>query len=89
MLGRYLGVQCSKRCEQLLAMAYVLERRQIVQLAHHIVNDSSRSAERVAKALLALPEEEATRVVQETLSNAGISMKSPLGNGGLVSEGCA
>ena len=72
MLSSVIGIQCSKRCELLLALAYLSDPERVVSVAHCIANDSARSAIRIAKALLALPVEQGARLARETLAREKI-----------------
>jgi hypothetical protein len=72
MLRESLSIAVSERCELLLALAHVMARDRVVEIAHTIANDPTRSAVRLAEALLALPDSEATALCVQTLEQVGM-----------------
>jgi len=74
MLASRLNVKCSKRCEYFVAMAIVFSPTRVVELAHRLVQDQGRSALQMAKAVSALPEDEARSIAISTLCELGFSL---------------
>lgn len=76
MLREMLQVSCSERCELLLALTNIVARERLLECAHVLVTDPSRSAVQLAERLLALPDREARELSLATLSSAGIAIPS-------------
>lgn len=72
MLARTVEIPCSKRCELVLALAYLQARQNMVAIAHCLSNDREKTAVAFAKKLLSLPESSATALAKQTLDNAGV-----------------
>ena len=67
MIADYFGIVCSKRCELLLAFAYLRKESSMVDLAHRIINDGEMSAIRLAESLSVLPRVEGELLARQTL----------------------
>ncbi|MFN8389856.1 MAG: hypothetical protein U0136_06170 [Bdellovibrionota bacterium] len=72
MIAKLFGVDCSPRCETVLALAKVLGARTVVPLAYRLANDREQSAIRLARGLDELPNEEARVLSLATLHRAGV-----------------
>lgn len=68
MLGSIFGISCSRRCEQLLALAFIRDPTSVVSVAHRLANDAELSAVRLAMALSALPIDRAMLLARETIN---------------------
>lgn len=66
-LANKLGVECSRRCELLLAYTYEKSPERVVSVARHLGSDANNSAMKLAIALSELPTELAKELVGETL----------------------
>ena len=68
MLSSVFGISCSRRCEQLLALAFIKDPRSVVAVAHRLANDAELSAVRLATALCELPADRALLLARETIN---------------------
>jgi len=71
MLAKTFGIECSKRCERLLAFAYLEGRDKVKKIAYCVSNDCELSAVRLAERLSSLPEAKAVELSEDTLRMQG------------------
>ncbi len=55
MLREHFGIQCTKRCEEILALAYLNKRVDAVAVAHTLPSSERANAVKLAQALLGVP----------------------------------
>ena len=68
MIAAAAGVHCTKRCETVLAIAYVMAQDSLVSIAHRLANDKDKSAIALAKKLVSMPSERARALALQTIS---------------------
>ncbi len=73
MLAETLGINCSKRCELLIAYTCIREPENIVRIAYRLGNDGDLSAVQLARRLQDLPPDVAQGMSVRTLVEAGLA----------------
>ena len=72
MIAEHFGVACSSQCELVLALGTLINKANLVPLAHRLANDRDRSAVRLAQAISEMPAEDAELLSRLTLQRSGI-----------------
>lgn len=72
MLALHFGIDCSRRCELLLAFSYLHNPRELIPIASRLQNDERNSARLLAKALDQVSANEANHLARMTLIAAGV-----------------
>jgi|GEM_PF-5633859 len=71
MLSEVLRIKVSKRCQYLLALAFLKRPDEIKTIAAYLESDDKFSAIKLAEALAVLPEKQARELCEQTLSAIG------------------
>lgn len=74
MISRTFGIECTRRCELVLALANIKSRPSLIAIAERLQSDGSQSALTLASLLDAMPEHQAKVLSLRTLERANLKL---------------
>jgi hypothetical protein len=75
MIAKTLGVTCSKKCELVLALAFIKAPEELVQIAYRLATDADASAIRLARMMINLSPLVTEVLAKQTLRRAGYDVR--------------
>jgi hypothetical protein len=86
MIANKLEINCSKNCELLLSLCYLLSPSKLESVASSLSKDPDSSAGFLARAINNLPQEKAYQLSEETLGSIGIFPAEPKSENNFLKE---
>lgn len=86
MIASKLEINCSKNCELLLSLCYLLSPSKLETVASFISNDPDSPASFLARAINNLPQEKAYLFSEQTLGSIGIYPAKPKSENNFLKE---
>ncbi len=74
MMASSLNIHCSRRCELLLCLSYLLTPEAVTSIASKLATNRDQAARNLAQAMMSLSPQYVRDLSLKTLANAGMSI---------------